>query len=276
MSRSAMQTGMWSAAAAGSALMLYGLFEARWVRIRREVFVHPKVPDSMEGVCIALISDLHFGGGFTKARLGRLVSRINGLNPDLVLIAGDFVERREDIDACFGVLAGLRAPMGCFGVLGNHDHRAGGPEVEGAMERAGIGCLENRGFRLERSGGRIRLAGFRNERGGGPDPAAALGNVSEEAFTMVLTHDPDEVDAFEDPRVPLILAGHSHGGQITLFGLWAPFTSSRFGQKYRGGWVRERGRSILVTRGVGTTKLPLRFFARPEIVLLTLRGGDPP
>jgi len=88
---------------------------------------------------------------------------------------------------------------------------------------------------------------------------------------VLVTHDPDWIERFGGAPVDLVLAGHTHGGQVTLFGLWAPNTRSRYGQKYRAGLVRSGPVPVWVTTGVGTTVLPLRWFARPEIVLLTLR-----
>jgi predicted MPP superfamily phosphohydrolase len=164
----------------------------------------------------------------------------------------------------------LRAPLGVYGVLGNHDLALLEVNVAPVMKAAGIHELYDSGVWLRRGGDRLRLAGL----SGVLDstlPPPAVGHATPEDFVLLASHSPDVTESLGGTPVDLVLAGHTHGGQITVFGLWSPLIPSRYGNKYRVGMVTSGPVPVYVTTGVGTIVVPLRFFARPEVVLLTLR-----
>ena len=120
------------------------------------------------------------------------------------------------------------------------------------------------------------VAGVEDAQTGRPDVAQAGRDISPKSFAILLSHNPDALPEGL-PRAPgafdLGLAGHTHGGQLTLFGLWAPYVPSKYGQRFRGGWSTVDGVPVLVSRGTGAYILPMRFFAPPQVHLIELRQG---
>lgn len=245
---------------------------------------------------LAVLSDLHVGGGhMSVSRVRAIVEQTNTLQPDLALLLGDFVASRDWRPGdprpaeWTAELARLQVPSGCFAVLGNHDwwhderaqrDRSGPTDTHVALEAAGIPVLENRALRLETAAGPVWIAGLgdqeafalrRHRRGlprGIDDLPATLAMVTDEAPLILMAHEPDAF-ARVPARVALTLSGHTHGGQVRLFG-WSPIVPSRYGNRYAYGHVRENGRDLIVSAGLGTSKVPFRFGAPPEIVLVEL------
>jgi len=230
---------------------------------------------------VAVIADLHVGSprnGIDNLR--RVVERVNGAEPDLILIAGDLV-----IDNVVGgtfvppeeisrELGALEATRGVFAVLGNHDRWLSADRVKAALEDAGLEVVENRGVRVELGRGSVWIAGASDAWTGHPDLGAALDGARESEPVLLLTHNPDlfaEVPA----RVSLTIAGHTHGGQVILPFVGRAITPSRFGERYAAGHVVEAGRQLFVTTGIGTSRIGVRFLVPPEIAVLTLRRGAP-
>ncbi|HEV7336587.1 MAG TPA: metallophosphoesterase [Bosea sp. (in: a-proteobacteria)] len=243
---------------------------------------------------LAAISDLHVGGPHVPvSRVREIVDLTNLLRPDLILLLGDFIasrsKRRDDPPeaAWAAELARLQAPHGRFAVLGNHDwwhdDRAqrdyrGPTEVRLALEAAGIPVLENDALRLETRAGPLWVAGLgdqlaflrprRGQRRGTHDLAGTLAKIDDDAPVILMAHEPD-IFARVPARVSLTLSGHTHGGQVRILG-WSPIVPSHYGNRYAYGHVVERGRNLIVSGGVGTSKLPLRLGVPPEIVLVEL------
>jgi len=244
---------------------------------------------------LAVISDLHIGSLHVPlSRVAEIVDATNALNPDLTLLLGDFVASRNRIasDPPLGdwvaELARLQARDGVFAVLGNHDWwhdaptqsaRSGPTQVGLALERGGIPVLENRALRLETAAGPVWLAGLgdqiaflprlRGRPNGVDDLPAVMAQIRDDgAPVIMMAHEPD-VFARMPERVALTLSGHTHGGQVRLLG-WAPIVPSRYGNRYAYGHVREQGRDLVVSAGIGTSQLPIRFGIPPEIVLIEL------
>lgn len=246
------------------------MFEAGWVRIDRRTLPLPRLPRSFDGLTIAFLTDLHHGP-FTELEFVRAVVRtILALRPDLILLGGDYSHRgRQYIRPCFEVLAALEAPLGVYGVFGNHDYWNGELETRQGMAAAGITELTNCGVWLTRGPDRFRLAGVDDLWQGRPDVAAALGYATLEDACLLVSHNPDLAETLNDPRVGLVLSGHTHGGQL-LLPTGAPYTGSRYGQKYLRGLVQAPATRVFVSCGLGTTHLPVRIGSRPEINLIRL------
>ena len=184
------------------------------------------------------------------------------------MTGGTFVEPEPIAEE----LKRLRAPLGVYAVLGNHDWWFDGERVTRALRGAGLGVLENQAVRIERGGGAFWLAGIADLWTRTPDVHGTLRQVSTDDPVLMFTHNPDIFPGVP-PRVSLTLAGHTHGGQVNLPLLGRPVVPSRFGQRYAFGHVVERGRHLFVRGGVGTSIIPVRFRVPPEVVILNLEPG---
>jgi uncharacterized protein len=240
---------------------------------RRRIFM-AGLPREFEGIRVAHLSDFHHGPLVSLARVRGAVRLANSLQPDLVALTGDYIHRgREWVDGCFRELARLKAPLGVFAVLGNHDHYAkAAGHVRAAMGRAGIQELTNRGVNLRRNRGELRLGGVGDLWTEKQDLRTALGRGGRADSAILLSHNPDYAERIRDDRVGLVLSGHTHGGQCVFPLLGAPILPSRYGQKYASGLCRAPVAKVFVTTGIGHSAPPVRINCPAEVALLTLTG----
>ena len=247
----------------------------------------PKAWPAGQILRIAAIADLHAGAPLMRLdRVARIVAAANALTPDLMVLLGDYgpvsplVRRPYARDEVAGLLGQLRAPLGVFGIAGNHDwwedkpamaRLSGGPEWLSALARHGITPLRNEARRLAAG---FWLAGLDSQmvfrRRNEADLPGTLAQITDAAPVILLAHEPDIFATLPD-RVALTLSGHTHGGQLRILG-YSPCVPSRFGNRYAYGRVREGGRELIVSGGLGTSVLPLRIGVPPEIVEVTLGG----
>jgi predicted MPP superfamily phosphohydrolase len=229
---------------------------------------------------VAVVSDLHVGSPYeTVAHLHTVVDRINAAHPDLICLLGDFVTvdviggTAVPAEQIGGELSRLRAPAGVAAVLGNHDHASSRPGVYQALSGAGIRVLEDTAVRFATPSGPVWIAGVSDLWTGHHDMGRALGGIPVgEAPIIVITHNPDIFPEVPS-RVLLTLAGHTHGGQVRLPLVGSLIVPSRYGQRFVGGHIKEEGRDLFVTTGVGTSGIPVRFGVPPTISLLTISQG---
>lgn len=219
---------------------------------------------------LALLTDLHFGPYIREGSLDAWVSATNAAKPDVVVITGDFVDAylQGPLAPLERSLGRLRSRLGTFGVWGNHDHTRFpqiGPLAD-AVRGAGVRILDNE-FTLVRRD--FALAGVDDWRQGRPDLDRALGELPEGAARVLLSHNPDQLPEVPAGAVDLALCGHTHGGQINLPLIGAPVTSSRYGQRFREGWV-DAPVPAYVSRGLGVSLLPIRLRCPPELALFDL------
>lgn len=253
-------------------LLIYSFIEPYWLQINTYKISSKDIPAAFNGTRIVFISDIHHGPFFSRERLRNLVNQINSLHPDIVLLGGDYEHRdKKYMEPCFSELARISAPLGKYGVLGNHDHWEEAGLCRESMRKAGITNLNEQGIWLKRQGERIKIAGIddfwyhRN-----PDLPRITDDTNPQDFVLMVSHNPDVVEQIRDSRIDLVLSGHTHGGQVTLFGQWAPIIPSAYGQKYRYGFVKTEYTTVYVTSGIGTITPPVRFCARPEIAVFEL------
>ncbi|MGH7499280.1 MAG: metallophosphoesterase [Gemmatimonadales bacterium] len=228
---------------------------------------------------IAVVSDLHVGSPFQDLpHLRKVVDRINGTNPDLVCLLGDFVTvdviggKAVAPDKIAVELGRLRAPAGVFGVLGNHDRSLNGPLVYEALTARGVRVLEDTAVRIATPSGPVWIAGISDFWSAPHNVRKALQPVTDSTTPVIaMTHNPDVFPEVPG-RVLLTLAGHTHGGQVRLPFVGSPIVPSIYGQRYVMGHVREGGRDLFVTTGVGTSGIPVRFGMPPTISVLTVRS----
>lgn len=255
-------------------VLAYGYFYARLPAVVEAEITLRDLPAEFDGTKIVFISDIHLGPWRSGQWLSKIVSKINGLQPDLVLLGGDYVERgTEYMESAFDELSKLKSPLGIYGVMGNHDYLRGVQLTPVFMNRAGIEFLDNTGFWIYQQEARIKISGLGDLYFGEQLYEQALGEAVSEDTVILVSHQPDYVESLPDDRVDLMLSGHTHGGQITLFGLWAPIVPSKFGDKYISGFYETPMTKLLVSNGLGTFKYPLRYFARPQINVVILRAG---
>ena len=267
-----------------AALAIVGLLAAAWayaVAVRNPVVRQARValpgwPAEAAPLRVVLVSDVHVAGpDMPPERLARIVAQINALRPDLVLLAGDFngdkpvATRSYPFPVALAPLAGLRPRLGSYAVLGNHDHWTDPAAATAALTAAGVRVLSNDAVRV----GPLALGGIDDAY---TDHADLPGTISAMqtlgGVPVLLSHSPDP---FADlpADVPLMLAGHTHCGQIRLPLIGAVTYESRYGARFGCGRIEEGGRTLFVGAGLGTSVVPLRLGAAPELWLLEL--GSP-
>jgi predicted MPP superfamily phosphohydrolase len=241
------------------------------------------------GLKIVAISDIHAGSNaVTDEKIRQIVVAANAENPDITVLLGDYVTNnhshtaiRMPMSAIAANLAGLHAKFGVFAVLGNHDGWYNDEDVAAELSKIGYTVLQNQAVVIEKDGQKLTILGlkdhmkaenwqnFSNEN---KQVLSGLGNTGD---VIALEHSPDILpiitgDLSISPNLKLILAGHTHGGQIWLPIIGSPVVPSSYGQKYAFGHVRENGVDMFVTTGIGTSILPFRFMMPPEIAVLTI------
>ncbi|AGE21521.1 MULTISPECIES: metallophosphoesterase [Geobacillus] len=254
---------------------------ARWIEpaeltVTHHALSHPLIPKSFAGVKLLQFSDLHLGHYYGLERFYRIMGRINELGPDLVVFTGDLLHeanRYPHVDAVAEALAGVRAPLGKFCIYGNHDHGGYGTDIyRRLMERAGFRVLVNEHALVRRGHGAIAIAGSDDMMLGRPDWSKMTNGIPRATYTIALVHEPD--GAIEARRFPIHvqLSGHSHGGQIQLPFI-GPLITPPLSERYYEGFYHVGGLLLYVNRGLGTTRVPLRFFAPPELTVFSLTPG---
>jgi predicted MPP superfamily phosphohydrolase len=268
-------------AGAASAMALYSGEVARHELEVTERTVHiANLPDAFAGYRIIQISDLHLENYTEDFFLRRVIDRVNQVPCDLVLITGDYISksmfpRSQTIRTsghCGELLRALTCPLR-YGVLGNHDVEVGPAAIAAHLRATGTPILENEYVPIERDGRRLWIAGISDPAGGRSSIEHAIPEKPD-GPVIVMVHEPDFMDDIvKNPRrqtVDLVLAGHSHGGQIRLPHL-PPIALPIGGQKYYEGLYRFGKMQLYVNRGIGTVGVPFRLFCPPEITVFTLQ-----
>ncbi|MFC4255119.1 metallophosphoesterase [Croceibacterium xixiisoli] len=233
----------------------------------------PLLPPGEAPIRIALLADIHVAGpDMPPSRLETIVAQVNALKPDLVLIAGDMVSDKRTATHHYSTaqaiapLAALQPTIATVAVPGNHDHWRDMAGVRSALQQNGVILLENAATRF----GPLTIGGLDDDFTGQADlPATVQAMAALGGVPIMLSHSPDP---FPDlpPSIRLMLAGHTHCGQIGYPWGGSPATMSRYGDLYACGLVREQGRTLITSAGMGTSVLPIRLFTRPEIWLIDI------
>ncbi|MBC7541733.1 MAG: metallophosphoesterase [Candidatus Sericytochromatia bacterium] len=226
------------------------------------------LPLAFEGYEICQITDVHFGGTVGPRRLTRVVQQATALEADMYVLTGDYIEGHHGkyADPVMKLLGTLPGPI--FGVLGNHDHWGGQRGAEDACDRHGIELLTNTHRMIELGDDKLCLAGVADLWCDEPDIVAAVAGVPDDVPRIVLSHNPEYVEDMAAERVDLMLSGHTHGGQVRLFG--KEFSHGSYGRKYMKGLVDAGNTQVYISRGLGTSVVPFRIGVPPEISLIRL------
>lgn len=238
--------------------------------VRRVFLTHPDLPEAFHGLTVAQVSDLHAGQFMPPGRLEQVRQVLERLAADLVVFTGDQLDRRAvDAEIFVQAFAGIEAPLGVFGILGNHDHQAGSQLAIWALEAAGITPLINAAVAVHRYGQAIEVVGVDDVEApapGGPDFSFLQPRKSQ--FRLLLCHQPRLW--FEAVRygAEVTLAGHTHGGQIAFGG--PKLTLARLQSRYVAGLYASGSHLLYVSRGLGVGAFPWRLGSPPEVDCLTL------
>jgi predicted MPP superfamily phosphohydrolase len=274
----------------------YMALEADMVHVEYADVYLSGLPAAFDGTRVLFLSDLHVSNLCTPEKAAALVNQLQALKPDLVLLGGDYSSLDiedygraltgglqlpeakkalgEKRDQFFRLISSFEAPIGKYAVPGNHDYELLG--LDQAAELGGFTLLKNNGKVLTRNGQHLIVAGLDDWRSGEQDIKKIASSVRGSDFVILLSHNPDALPsvisqpgADGQPWADLVLSGHTHGGQIALFG-HGLFSASIYGDRYRSGWYEDGASMLLVSNGVGDYMLPLRLGASPQVHLITL------
>lgn len=235
-------------------------------------------PAAVSGLRVAVLADIHVGAPHIDlAKVREMVEKTNRSNPDVVVLLGDYVihgvlgGRFVTPEEFAPILKDLKAPGGVYAVLGNHDWWYDGLRIRKAFEAAGITVLEDETRSIDFKGRRLWLAGLGDKWTRRADVEKTLKNIPAGEPIIALTHNPDLFPQIP-ARVGLTLAGHTHGGQVFIPFINKPFMPVKFRHPYIAGHVREAGRDLFVSPGIGTGAVPARLGVPPEIPVLTVES----
>ena len=274
-----------AAAAAAGCGAYASIIEPGCIKLRTYEVPIDGLPAELDGIRLAHVSDTHYGPYTALSFLEGVAGRVSALDTDYVVMTGDYVHfTPRSIERGIGLLAKFKSRLGSVAVMGNHEHWEGAGACRREFERIGLPLVDNArlfltpdGLRGEPIPGKsLCLAGVGDYHEDMVSFEKALDGVPEAMPRIVLSHNPDTAELIRTgQRVDLMLCGHTHGGQVSLPGIGAPWTGSQYGSKYLGGMCRGPHCPVLVSRGVGIALLPLRFRVPPEVGLVTLRRARP-
>ena len=260
-----------------AALLQAAMLEPRTIEVTHQRLRMPKLPGEFEGFRLVQLSDIHHSPFLSEGEITEAARRANALDPDLIVLTGDYVSHSRDfIAGCARALGTLRARHGVFAVLGNHDHWTDGPQMAQALTNRGIRILTNENLLIERGSSSIRLVGIDDMTVKRDDLRAALLGTQPHETRILLSHNPAIIREAARAGLDLVLSGHTHGGQIN----WRLLTGREDKKTQR--WLKRPSRRLMrgyaqlgathlyVNRGLGTVVLPLRYGCPPEISVIEL------
>ena len=271
-------TGGLVAAAGGTGFYSYGI-EPHLIRQKNYDLTSAKWPQGYKPLKIAAAGDLHVGcPSIDLAALDGVVDRLNAVSADIIVLLGDFLiggvlgGTYQGPQSIAERLARLKAPLGVYAVLGNHDWWKDGEGMWTALEQVGIKVLENNAVRVAHTGGDFWVAGLADDTSRKPNLARTMSFVTDEAPVVMLSHDPATFLEMSD-RPVVTMCGHTHGGQVAMPFFGPLVIPGRAPMKYAYGHIVENARDLIVTSGLGTSILPIRFNRRPEIMQITINAA---
>jgi len=272
--RQFLETGAAAALAAPFAVAGYGVYIGRDdVRVEEIDVAIKGLPADLDGVTMTQVTDLHSGPYMTPAKVERVVAMANETRPQIMLVTGDLISRPGDpLTACIDALGELRADSGAWGCMGNHEAYSMAEvytEEYGASK--GLRFLRQANQPLRFGDAWLNLCGVDYQRTTRPYLVGAHELMRNDAVNLLLSHNPDVFQRAAELGYDLTVAGHTHGGQVTLEIVEQTLNPGRFFTPYVVGSYRIGDSSLYVSRGLGTVNLPMRIGAFPEISLLKLR-----
>ncbi|MGH0631121.1 metallophosphoesterase [Bacillus pacificus] len=241
------------------------------------------IPKEFHNKKILQFSDVHLGPEFTLKQLENLVEKMNALSPDVVVFTGDLIDKfgsyKDEREEAKGILQKIHAPLGKYAVFGNHDRGGGGSLFyKKYMEEAGFAVLVNEVQKIKAENGKyITISGLDDFLLGKPQIDSTLKHVRQQDFNMLLVHEPDVVDKIVRYPVDFQMSGHSHGGQVQIPFI-GPFITTKLAESHVEGMYELEGKNkplhLYVNRGIGTTRMPVRFLSVPELSVFVLKQNS--
>ncbi|MGN1368763.1 MAG: metallophosphoesterase [Aristaeellaceae bacterium] len=263
-------------------ILSWPLLETFMLETEETTLTSADLPAGIGQLRIVYATDIHKGGLYTANRVSSLISHINACNADIVLLGGDYAGDSRSAVEFFRQMPAIQARYGVYAVLGNHDRtlpEANMTTLRSVMQTAGVTALINTVSRVRIGTNDIYIAGIDDVNNGWPDLKGVASQVSASDYVIFLSHSPaiipDALKAVDKNGrkdwFDLGLFGHTHGGQIALLGSMLGIDGAS-GQ-YTKGWFKHNRTDLLVSRGVGTTGVPLRLFCKPQIHLITVNAA---
>ena len=262
-------------------MLIYPFAEPFMLEVENVTLTSSDLPADIGQLRIVYLSDIHQGSFFSQSRVDSLVKRINALNADLVLLGGDYAEDSDGAVAFFRSLPNIHARYGVYAIMGNHDRTV--PEsnlqtMQTIMIAKGITPVVNDVIPVRIGVSNIYIAGIDDVNTGWPDLSGVAARTRAEDYVIFLSHSPEVIpDAHKCADMngrrgwfDLGLFGHTHGGQIALIGQYLGI--AKVPAQYEQGWIVENRINMLISRGVGTSVLPVRIGRRPQIHVITVKN----
>lgn len=216
------------------------------IKLCQYIYKSMDVPCDFEGCKIVFLSDIHHGKCFSLRQLESLVKLTNSLKPDIVLLGGDYIDHDPScIPSFFGAAASFEAPMGVYGVLGNHDRLTDAELSANCMKQAGIKQLDNIGIWINKGNSKIRIGGVGDLWTTTQNLEPMLEGTKNNDLMILITHHPDYAELLPNDKIDLMLCGHTHGGQVSFLGKWIPPWPGAAKLKYLTGIVKAKARKII-------------------------------
>ncbi|WP_136608424.1 metallophosphoesterase [Paenibacillus dokdonensis] len=250
------------------------LWEPRQLEVTRLTLRCSRLPAVFDGLVIAQFSDLHLGFHSRESDIVQLAEAVEAESPDMICFTGDAVDSGTDaMPDYIPVLSSMKADLGKYAILGNHDYLVHPDRVKDMLHMAGFKVLRNEHALVDHQGESIAVVGLDDQLMGQPDPEQGLRDVPEGLFTLLMMHEPDYADTAALYPFDLQISGHSHGGQVRLPFLGALLTPPGSRRYIMGKYaIGDRSMPLYVNRGIGETHLPVRFLCKPELTIFTLRA----
>lgn len=241
-------------------------------RVKKYTIYNEQLPDSFDGFRIAFASDFHYESRFNRKRLPGLLKALQATEADVLLLGGDYRGRNGgNLTELFDLLHIFRPPYGTYGVMGNHENNTNYEIVKEEMKRTGIHLLEHEVDTLWKKNEYILLCGIRNPFDLKQNGVSPTLNLHPDDYVIMLVHTPDYAEDTDISNTDLVLAGHTHGGQVSFFKRYTPAHFSKYGTRFMTGLKHNSaGIPVIITNGIGTSRKDIRLFTPSEIVLITL------
>ncbi len=256
-------------------LAIYATFIERNLFLieRHDILINEKKNNNLK---IVHFTDVQLGDFYNLNQLNKVVYKINKLNPDIVVFTGDLIDnayKYNEIDSISDVLINIKSNIGKYAIYGNHDYGGGAERYyKNIMNKSGFTVLKNSSISINFNDKILNIFGSDDGLIGKPDIKKTMKGIKDENINIILMHEPDLIDRYQEYPIDLAFAGHSHGGQVYI-PFYGPIVNNKLSEKYVKGFYRlknQRNTLIYVNTGLGNTRLPFRFFNIPKVVLFNM------